>query len=81
MKSLRKAANFHQFRNLKRLQFLFLDHITKADIDLLMNDENPPKEMIELFRCKFLEDEDVEQWKRVTHVKKWDVAFEFEKNL
>ena len=51
------------------------------DIDLLMNDENPPKEMIELFRCKFLEDEDVEQWKRVTHVKKWDVAFEFEKNL
>ena len=74
--SLRKAANLHQFPYLQRLNFSFLDQVTKEGIDLLMIDDNPLK-MIGLFWCKLLKEEDVVEWKRVTREKNWDVAFRF----
>ena len=74
--SLRRAANLHQFRSLQRLKFGFLHNLTKAGIDLLMIDGNPLN-VIKLFRCDLLKLEDVEEWKRVTREKNWDVVFQF----
>ena len=74
--SLRRAANLHNFRNLQRLRFYFLDHVTKAGIDVLMKDDNPLK-VIELFYCKSLNVAEVEEWKGVALEKKWDVVIQF----
>ena len=72
--SLRKAANLHQFRNLQRLYFVILDSITKAGIDLLLNDGNSLK-VIELVYCRRWDLWDVEEWERVAREKNWDVVF------
>ena len=75
---LRTAANLHQFRNLKHLQFGLVG-VTKAGIDLLMNDGNPLK-VIELFFCQLLKVSDIEEWKGVALEKNWDVVFQFKYN-
>ena len=73
---LQKAANLHNFRNLKYLHFSFVVHVTKAGIDLLMIDDCPLK-AIELFHCQLLNVADIEEWKGVALEKNWNVVFQF----
>ena len=57
----RRATNFNKFLSLQRLKFNLMDHVTKAGIDLLMNDDNPIK-VIEHVRCQSLNVGDIEEW-------------------
>ena len=65
--SFRKAEILHQFRNLQSLACTVID-ITKADIDLLMNDGNSLKK-IQIVGCRKLSLEDVHEWERVAREK------------
>ena len=71
---LRKAANFHQFRNLQRLDFVLLTSVTKTGIDLLMNDCNSLN-VIKIVYCRSLNVSDMEEWKKMALEKNWDVVF------
>ena len=73
---LRKAANFHQFRNLQRLDFVLLTSVTKTGIDLLMNDCNSLN-VIKIVYCRSLNVSDMEEWKKMALEKNWDVTFQF----
>ena len=69
--SLRKATNFHQFRHLQRLEFFFVSLVTKAGINLLMNDGCPLK-VIKVDYCISLNVTDVEEWKGKAREKNWN---------
>ena len=71
--AFQKAENFHQFRNLERLK-LYCGNVTKAVIDLLMNDGNPLKE-IEICCCHSFSGDDICKWESISREKSWDCVF------
>ena len=74
--SLVKAANLHHFSNLERLWLKSLSGITKAGIDLLMNDGNC-LQMIHLKGCEKLNLGDYEEWRKLARKFKWEVDLQF----